>query len=158
MFLWFPVLDLARAPRRTARKKGSGYENGNLHNTILVPRALLTRGATRGSDQIPFSYPEPFLRAVNGRRRGALAKSISNWHLIGYNEGYCSNNVYIFYHVFMVSGFGFGQSPFSYPEPFLRAVRRGALAKSKTGNHKNMVKDIYVIRTITFVVANQMPV
>ena len=57
----------------------------------------------------PFSYPEPILRAVNGRRRGALAKSISNWHLIGYNEGYCSNNVYIFYHVFMVSGFGFGQ-------------------------------------------------
>jgi hypothetical protein len=30
MFLWFPVLDLARAPRRTARKKGSGYENGYL--------------------------------------------------------------------------------------------------------------------------------
>jgi hypothetical protein len=29
MFLWFPVLDLARAPRRTARKKGSGYENGS---------------------------------------------------------------------------------------------------------------------------------
>ena len=25
--LWFPVLDLARAPRRAARKKGSGYEN-----------------------------------------------------------------------------------------------------------------------------------
>jgi hypothetical protein len=49
-------------------------------------------------------------------------------------------------------------SAFSYPEPFLRAVRRGALAKSKTGNHKNMVKDIYVIRTITFVVANQIGV
>jgi hypothetical protein len=35
MFLWYPVLDLARAPRRTARKKGSGYENGlvpNSHN------------------------------------------------------------------------------------------------------------------------------
>ena len=29
MFLWFPVLDLARAPRRTARKKGSGYENAD---------------------------------------------------------------------------------------------------------------------------------
>jgi hypothetical protein len=58
----------------------------------------------------PFSYPEPFLRAVNRARQGPLAKSISNWHLIGYNEGYCSNNVYIFYHVFMVSGFGFGQS------------------------------------------------
>jgi hypothetical protein len=55
-------------------------------------------------------------------------------------------------------GFPSGISRFSYPEPFLRAVRRGALAKSKTGNHKNMVKDIYVIRTITFVVANQMPV
>jgi hypothetical protein len=28
MFLWYPIMDLARAPRRTARKKGSGYENG----------------------------------------------------------------------------------------------------------------------------------
>ena len=27
MFLWYPVMDLARAPRRTAREKGSGYEN-----------------------------------------------------------------------------------------------------------------------------------
>jgi hypothetical protein len=27
MFLRYPVMDLARAPRRTARKKGSGYEN-----------------------------------------------------------------------------------------------------------------------------------
>jgi hypothetical protein len=33
MFLWYPVLDLARAPRRTARKKGSGYENGFDCNT-----------------------------------------------------------------------------------------------------------------------------
>jgi hypothetical protein len=31
MFLWYPVLDLARAPRRTARKKGSGYENEVAH-------------------------------------------------------------------------------------------------------------------------------
>jgi hypothetical protein len=30
---------------------------------------------------------------------------------------------------------------FSYPEPFLRAVRRGALAESKTGYHENMVKE-----------------
>jgi hypothetical protein len=29
---------------------------------------------------------------------------------------------------------------FSYPEPFLRAVRRGALAKSITGYHKSMVR------------------
>ena len=35
-----------------------------------------------------FSYPEPFLRAVNRARRGALAKSISNWLLIGHNEIY----------------------------------------------------------------------
>ena len=27
-----------------------------------------------------FSYPEPFLRAVNGARRGALAKSITGYH------------------------------------------------------------------------------
>jgi hypothetical protein len=32
-----------------------------------------------------------------------------------------------------------GLKAFSYPEPFLRAVRRGALAKSITGYHKNMV-------------------
>ena len=65
MFLWYPVLDLARAPRRTARKKGSGYENGR---------------EGEGS----FSYPEPFLRAVNRARRGALAKSkpdtIKTWY------------------------------------------------------------------------------
>ena len=42
-----------------------------------------------------FSYPEPILRAVNGARQGALAKSISNWHLIGHNEGCCSNTGYI---------------------------------------------------------------
>ena len=29
--------------------------------------------------------------------------------------------------------------PFSYPEPFLRAARRGTLAKSITGYHENMV-------------------
>ena len=107
MFLWYPVLDLARAPRRTARKKGSGYENG----------------ADPAAFPLPFSYPEPFLRAVNGRRRGALAKSISNWHLIGYNEGYCSNNVYIFYHVFMVSGFGFGHSRTQSPS-YARSTER----------------------------------
>ena len=36
MFLWYPVLDLARAPRRTARKKGSGYENGWLHTLFII--------------------------------------------------------------------------------------------------------------------------
>ena len=33
MFLWYPVMDFARAPRRaplTALKKGSGYENGSI--------------------------------------------------------------------------------------------------------------------------------
>jgi hypothetical protein len=35
--------------------------------------------------------------------------------------------------------------PFSYPEPFLRAVRRGALAKSITGYHKNMVRKQYPV-------------
>jgi hypothetical protein len=32
MFLWYPVMDLVRAPHRTARKKGSGYENGQFAN------------------------------------------------------------------------------------------------------------------------------
>ena len=50
---------LARAPRRAARKKGSGYEND------------------REFEAKPFSYPEPFLRAV---RRGALAKYITGYH------------------------------------------------------------------------------
>ena len=44
--------------------------------------------------------------------------------------------------------------PFSYPEPFLRAVRRGALAKSITGYHKNMVRKQYSVLEL----ANQMPV
>ena len=78
-----------------------------------LARVITSKSVVKNS-VLPFSYPEPFLRAVNGARQGALAKSISNWHLIGYNEGYCSNNVYIFYHVFMVSGFGFGQSPSSH--------------------------------------------
>ena len=46
---------------------------------------------------------------------------------------------------------------FSYPEPFLRAfdlARRGALAKSITGYHKNMVRKQYPASEL----ANQMPV
>jgi hypothetical protein len=34
MFLWYPVMDLARAPRRAARKKGSGYENAHASENI----------------------------------------------------------------------------------------------------------------------------
>ena len=81
-------MDLARAPRRrplTARKKGSGYENervyavhryvgtslviaaegSTLFFTILVPRALLTRGqrsATRGSGQIHIKLASDWLQ------------------------------------------------------------------------------------------------
>ena len=33
--------------------------------------------------------------------------------------------------------------PFSYPEPFLRAARRGTLVKSITGYHENMVRKQY---------------
>ena len=97
-------MDLARAPCRaplTARKKGSGYENG--------------------SGLASFSYPEPFLRAVNGARQGALAKSISNWHLIGYNEGYCSNNVYILLPCF------YGIRFWIWPEPLVAPRVRRAL-------------------------------
>ena len=69
-----------------------------------------------GSDPTSFSYPEPFLRAV---RRGALAKSISNWHLIGYNEGYCSNTGYILLPCFYGIRF--------WPEPLVAARVRRAL-------------------------------
>ena len=48
----------------------------------------------------------------------------------------------------------FIQYSFSYPEPFLRAVRRGALAKSITGYHKNMVRKQCPVLEL----ANQMPV
>ena len=53
MFLWFPVLDLARAPRRTARKKGSGYENV-WERDNLVPRACDPREGNEGSGIIRF--------------------------------------------------------------------------------------------------------
>jgi hypothetical protein len=68
-----------------------------------------------------FSYPEPFLRAVNGARRGALAKSISNWHLIGYNEGYCSNTGYILLPCFH------GIRLWIWPEPLVAPRVRRAL-------------------------------
>jgi hypothetical protein len=49
MFLWFPVLDLARAPRRPARKKGSGYENA-LRSRVRFPvRNFLTVTRTQSS-------------------------------------------------------------------------------------------------------------
>ena len=70
---------------------------------------------------LTFSYPEPFLRAVNGARQGALAKSISNWHLIGYNEGYCSNNVYILLPCF------YGIRFWIWPEPLVAPRVRRAL-------------------------------
>ena len=49
---------------------------------------------------------------------------------------------------------GASTKSFSYPEPFLRAVRRGALAKSITGYHKNMVRKQWPVLEL----ANQMPV
>ena len=78
----------------------------------------------------PFSYPEPFLRAVNGARQGALAKSISNWHLIGYNEGYCSNNVYILLPCFY--GFRF----WIWPEPLVAPRVRRALGTRMSIYHE----------------------
>ena len=110
-------MDLARAPCRaplTARKKGSGYENG---------------------PSWPFSYPEPFLRAVNGARRGALAKSISNWHLIGYNEGYCSNTGYILLPCFH------GIRLWIWPEPLVAPRVRRALGTRMPAGLKHGVSE-----------------
>ena len=55
---------------------------------------------------------------------------------------------------FLGENFAYISNPFSYPVPFLRAVRRGALAKSITGYHKNMVRKQYPVLEL----ANQMPV
>ena len=71
--------------------------------------------------RISFSYPEPFLRAVNGARQGALAKSISNWHLIGHNEGCCSNTGYILLPCF------YGIRLWIWPEPLVAPRVRRAL-------------------------------
>ena len=116
-------MDLARAPRRaplTARKKGSGYENGALAKSISNWNLI---GHNEGccSNTGSFSYPEPFLRGVNGARRGALAKSISNWHLIGYNEGYCSNTGYMLLPCFH------GIRLWIWPEPLVAPRVRRAL-------------------------------
>ena len=61
-------------------------------------------------------------------RRGALAKSISNWHLIGYNEGYCSNNVYILLPCF------YGIRFWIWPEPLVAPRVRRALGTRMTIN------------------------
>ena len=89
-------------------------------NDVNKPKRLGTRLCQHCVLQ-PFSYPEPFLRAVNGARQGALAKSISNWHLIGYNEGYCSNNVYILLPCF------YGIRFWIWPEPLVAPRVRRAL-------------------------------
>ena len=62
MFLWFPVLDLARAPRRTARKKGSGYEN----------------------EREAISYPEPSLSGSGYEieREGSRDSVVSNFFVL----------------------------------------------------------------------------
>jgi hypothetical protein len=73
-----------------------------------------------------FSYPEPILRAVNGARQGALAKSISNWHLIGYNNGYCSNTGYILLPCFH------GIRLWIWPEPLVAPRVRRALGTRMT--------------------------
>ena len=73
------------------------------------------------SHTLSFSYPEPILRAVNGARQGALAKSISNWHLIGHNEGCCSNTGYILLPCF------YGIRLWIWPEPLVAPRVRRAL-------------------------------
>ena len=83
----------------------------------------------------------PVLVYISG---SALAKSISNWHLIGHNEGCCSNTGYILLPCLYGIRLWIWPEPlvapcvrralgtrmayyqtgtFSYPEPFLRATR-----------------------------------
>ena len=102
----------------------------------LIVRDLGTRH--EAANRIPFSYAEPFLRAVNGARRGALAKSISNWHLIGYNEGYCSNTGYILLSCF------YGIRFWIWPEPLVAPRVRRALGTRMTGSMARYVNFAYV--------------
>ena len=99
-------------------------------------------GTRMGKGWSPFSYPEPFLRAVNGARQGALAKSISNWHLIGYNEGYCSNNVYILLPCF------YGIRFWIWPEPLVAPRVRRALGTRMAGHV--MLKILNISEYLTF--------
>ena len=85
-------------------------------NSAAPPLPLeLRRNSRLISEAVPFSYPEPFLLAVNGPRRGALAKTLSNWKLIGYNEDYCFNTGYILLSCFY--GIRLWIWPSSSPDP-----------------------------------------
>ena len=100
--------------------------NSRKKHALIVSAALTVAAANQITisirfPQSPFSYPEPILRAVNGARQGALAKSISNWHLIGYNEGYCSNTGYILLPCFH------GIRLWIWPEPLVAPRVRRAL-------------------------------
>ena len=73
--------------------------------------------------------PEPSFPSQGSQARGTrLASTVPSYILVRENMPVRGLGVDIY-------------NAFSYPEPFLRAVRRGALAKSKTGYHKNMVKE-----------------
>jgi hypothetical protein len=55
MFSWYPVMDLARAPRRAARKKGSGYEN-TFHSKYRIFESLLFEGYSCKRLQTLYTY------------------------------------------------------------------------------------------------------
>ena len=59
-------MDLARAPRRTARKKGSGYENGSTPYSVPIPPVAFTCAAnTSEYDIFCFVLPENLLILTN---------------------------------------------------------------------------------------------
>ena len=98
---------------------------------IIPEPSFPSQGSQARGTRLPgggaFSYPEPILRAVNGARQGALAKSISNWHLIGHNEGCCSNTGYILLPCF------YGIRLWIWPEPLVAPRVRRALGTRMGG-------------------------
>jgi hypothetical protein len=74
MFLWYPVMDLARAPRRTARKKGSGYENGGDRVAGTRSRRLLL-GRVVAARQI-YRLEIAWARGCSNPSRYVLAKQV----------------------------------------------------------------------------------
>ena len=125
--LWCPIVHKSR-PKRAKIKTSEGLTPTLLSKPFSKQssygrnRSECSRKChVKNPDWEAFSYPEPILRAVNGARQGALAKSISNWHLIGHNEGCCSNTGYILLPCF------YGIRLWIWPEPLVAPRIRRAL-------------------------------
>jgi hypothetical protein len=90
MFLWYPVMDLARAPRRTARKKGSGYENDLTRKDVV--NYPLGQGQSEKLSQSRCIYIDAcFERLMRGDKEALQVKAMER---LLENCEYSVNNFY----------------------------------------------------------------